>query len=158
MKLVFINRYFYPDHSATSQMLSDLAFFLSGEGHSVHVVTSRLRYDHPEETLLPSEDVRNITVHRVWTSRFGRHFLPGRAIDYLTFYLAASWKIFRLLGQGDVLITKTDPPMISVLAAWIASVRGAKLVNWLQDLFPEVAMSLEVQGFNGRIGQSLLCG
>jgi hypothetical protein len=26
-RIVFINRYFYPGHSATSQMLSDLAFF-----------------------------------------------------------------------------------------------------------------------------------
>ena len=156
MKLVFIYRYFYPDYSASCQFLSDLAFFLSGEGYSVHVVTSRLLYVCPEETLLPSEDVRNITVHRVWTSRFGRHFLPGRAIDYLTFYLAASWKIFRLLGQGDVAITKTDPPMISVLAAWIARIRGAKLVNWLQDLFPEVAVALEVKGIKGRIGRSLL--
>ena len=137
-------------------MLSDLAFFLSGEGRSVHVVTSRLRYDRPEETLLPSEDVRNITVHRVWTSRFGRHFLPGRAMDYLTFYLVASWKIFRLLGQGDVVITKTDPPMISVPVAWIARVRGAKLINWLQDLFPEVAMALEVKGLKGPIGRFLL--
>ena len=27
MRVIFLNRYFYPDHSATSQMLSDLAFF-----------------------------------------------------------------------------------------------------------------------------------
>ena len=26
MKFIFLNRYFYPDHSATSQMLSDLGF------------------------------------------------------------------------------------------------------------------------------------
>jgi hypothetical protein len=26
MALIFLNRYFYPDQSATSQMLSDLAF------------------------------------------------------------------------------------------------------------------------------------
>ena len=29
VKLVFINRFFYPDHSATSQLLSDLAFALA---------------------------------------------------------------------------------------------------------------------------------
>jgi len=156
MKLIFINRFFYPDHSATSQMLSDLVFFLPGEGYSVHVVTSRLRYDRPEETLPSTEEIGNIIVHRVWTSRFRRHFLPGRAIDYLTFYLAASWTLFRLAGQGDVVIAKTDPPMISVPAGWIARLRGAKLVNWLQDLFPEVAMALEVKGFNGRIGRFLL--
>ena len=39
MKLVFVNRFFYPDHSATSQMLSDAAFYFSGKGHDVQVLT-----------------------------------------------------------------------------------------------------------------------
>ncbi|HEY1246144.1 MAG TPA: hypothetical protein VGF29_15065, partial [Hyphomicrobiaceae bacterium] len=29
VKLIFVNRFFHPDHSATSQMLSDLAFALA---------------------------------------------------------------------------------------------------------------------------------
>lgn len=29
MKLIFLNRYFFPDHSATSQMLTDLALHLA---------------------------------------------------------------------------------------------------------------------------------
>ena len=33
LKIIFLNRFFYPDHSATSQMLSDLAFALAGRGH-----------------------------------------------------------------------------------------------------------------------------
>lgn len=41
MKIVFLNRYFYPDHSATSQLLSDLAFHLVSQGREVHVITSR---------------------------------------------------------------------------------------------------------------------
>ena len=35
MKLIFLNRFFYPDHSATSQILSDLAFALAERGHEV---------------------------------------------------------------------------------------------------------------------------
>ena len=45
MRVIFLNRYFYPDHSATSQMLSDLAFFFADAGHDVCVVTSCQRYD-----------------------------------------------------------------------------------------------------------------
>ena len=45
MKIIFVNRFFYPDHSATSQMLSDLAFALAGCGHTVQVITSRLIYE-----------------------------------------------------------------------------------------------------------------
>jgi glycosyltransferase involved in cell wall biosynthesis len=49
----------------------------------------------------------------------------------------------RLLRKGDVLIAKTDPPLISLFAAPIARLKGAALVNWQQDVFPEVATQLQ---------------
>jgi hypothetical protein len=41
--MVFVNRYFHPDYSATSQLVSDLAFELAASGSTVHVITSRQR-------------------------------------------------------------------------------------------------------------------
>ena len=55
MRVIFLNRYFYPDHSATSQMLSDLAFFLAEAAHDVCIVTSCQRYDDPTAVLPPTE-------------------------------------------------------------------------------------------------------
>lgn len=156
MKLIFLNRYFYPDHFATSQILSDLALFLSSKGYQVHVITSRLRYDVPKARLPASENCRGVEVHRVWTSRFRRHFLPGRGIDYLAFYLTASWRLLRLARPGDVIVAKTDPPLISVIVDWVVRFRKALFVNWLQDLFPEVAMALNVRGFSGSLGRWLV--
>jgi len=140
----FINRFFYPDHSATSQLLADLALSLARRGHRVRVVTSRQRYDEPQARLPAREEVAGVRIHRVWTSRFGRSFLPGRAIDYLTFYLSCGWCLLRLVRPGDLVVAKTDPPLISVVAGWMAALRRARLVNWLQDLFPEVAEALGV--------------
>ena len=51
VRIIFINRFFYPDHSGTSQMLSDLAFALAGRGLTLDIITSRLRYDGPDEVL-----------------------------------------------------------------------------------------------------------
>ena len=34
---------------------------------------------------------------------------------------------------------KTDPPLFAVSALPIVKLRRARLVNWLQDIFPEVA-------------------
>ncbi len=144
ISLIFLNRYFHPDHSATSQMLSDLAFALAGRGHAVAVITSRQRYDAPEVPLPPRETMSGVSIHRVWTSRFGRHNLAGRVLDYMTFYMSAAWTLWQLARSGDVTVAKTDPPMLSVLAAPIARLCGAKLVNWLQDIFPEVAQALGV--------------
>lgn len=139
MTLLFLNRYFHPDHSATSQMLSDLTFGLSARGHDVRVITSRQRYDAPQERLPAQEAIGGVDIHRVWTSRFGRGNLIGRTVDYATFYLSAAVTLWRLARAGNIIIAKTDPPMLSVVVAPIARWRGARLVNWLQDLFPEVA-------------------
>ncbi len=122
MRIIFVNRFFSPDHSATSQMVSDLAFFLAKRGHRVDVITSRQRYDAPDARLAATENINGVEVHRVWTSRFGRGFLPGRAIDYLTFYLSTAWHLLRLAGAGDLVVAKTDPPLISVVAGWVSRV------------------------------------
>ena len=53
-RIIFLNRFFAPDHSATSQLVSDLAFSLAEFGRDVHVITSRQLYDDPLAKL-PSE-------------------------------------------------------------------------------------------------------
>jgi colanic acid biosynthesis glycosyl transferase WcaI len=143
-KLVFVNRYFHPDESATSRMLSDLARRLARSGQHVAVVASRQLYDDPNAQLPPRDEVDGVIVHRVSTARRGRARLLGRALDYLSFHLAAYRRLRRILKPGDIVIAKTDPPMLSVTVALAARARGATLVNWLQDVFPEVAAELGV--------------
>jgi glycosyltransferase involved in cell wall biosynthesis len=141
-RVLFVNRYFHPDHSATSQMLSDLAFHLAERGWRVEVITSRQRYDDAAASLPAGESVRGVTISRVWSTRFGRRFLPGRAADYMTFYASAFFALLRAAGRDATIVALTDPPLISVVAALAAMLRGATLVNWTQDLFPEVAEAL----------------
>lgn len=139
MRVVFVNRYFQPDHSATSQIASDLAAHLSARGWDVAAITSRQRYDDPRARLLPHENWNGVMIHRVWSTRFGRAGLAGRAIDYLTFYASAFFAIRR--ERDAVVVAMTDPPMLSVLA----TLASKRVVNWLQDLFPEVAESLGIR-------------
>ncbi len=81
-------------------------------------------------------------MYRVRTSAFGRSTLAGRAIDYASFYVAAVVRLLTILRRGDVVVALTDPPLISVPVAWVGSISGARKVNWLQDIFPEVAAEL----------------
>jgi colanic acid biosynthesis glycosyl transferase WcaI len=154
-RLIFINRYFFPDHSATSQILSDLAFNLSRAGREVHVVTSRQIYDDPKASLRDYEVIRNVHVHRVSSTQFGRTALLGRSIDYLSFY----WSVWRCLiaiaQRGNVLVAKTDPPLVSMVAMAAARRSGARLINWLQDAYPEVAVELGVPFIRGPVASGL---
>src|SRR5262249_26788437 len=139
-------RYFYPDHSATSQLLSDLTFDLASRGQDIHVITSGQLYTDPGASLLSEEVICGVKVHRVRTSRFGRARMWGRMLDYMTFYVGATWRLLRSIKPGDVIVAKTDPPMLSVCSAWATRLRKGILINWVQDLFPEVATSLNMPG------------
>jgi colanic acid biosynthesis glycosyl transferase WcaI len=154
-RIFFLNRYFYPDHSATSQILSDLAFHLAASGRQVHVITSQQRYENPESRLPAKEIVNGVHVSRVSTTQFGRSVLLGRGVDYLSFY-ASAWRLLRdLVKRDDILVAMTDPPLVSVVAMRAAKRRGVHLVNWLQDIYPEVAVQLGVPVLRGPIARGL---
>jgi glycosyltransferase involved in cell wall biosynthesis len=141
-KLVFINRFFDPDESATSQLLTDLTRSLAAGAYPVHVLCSRQLYIDPKANLPPRENLHGVRVHRIPTTRYGRVGLIGRFVDYASFYVSAGWALFRLLKSGDVVVAETDPPLISIPAAFCARLKRATLVNWQQDVFPEVATHL----------------
>ena len=155
-RLIFINRFFAPDHSATSQILSDLAFDLAGAGREVHVVTSRQIYDDPKAALPERETINGIDVHRVASTGFGRAALIGRSIDYVSFYRSVRRCLDELVRPGDIVIAKTDPPLMSVVARPVARRNGARLVNWLQDIYPETAVELGVPFMRGPVAASLV--
>lgn len=151
-RVIFINRFFYPDHSATAQILSDLAFDLAEKGYRVAIIASRLTYDDPHAALAGSETIRSVEVHRVATTRFGRANLIGRAFDLASFYVTAGCKLLAIARRGDVVVAKTDPPLLSLVAQAAAGLKRARFMNWLQDVYPEVARALGVRIFEGPIG------
>lgn len=147
LKFIFVNRFYYPDISASSQMLTDAAEFVEAK-NKVHVVTSSLAYEGGSKH--PARDIiRGVVVHRIWSTNFGRGNLLGRACDYVTFYLSVFVNLLVLVDGRDTVIVKTDPPMVSVPVGLAVKIKGAKLINWLQDLFPEVAVELgmKIPGF-----------
>ena len=145
-KIVFVNRYCYPDESATSQLVSDLAFSLARDGFQVHLIASRQLHNDPLAVLPVIDEIEEVQVKRVWTSRWGRRSLPGRALDYFTFYFSASAAVFKLVRRGDVVVAKTDPPLLGSALAVVCWLRRCRLVNWLQDIYPEIAEHLNVAG------------
>jgi colanic acid biosynthesis glycosyl transferase WcaI len=150
-RVIFVNRYFYPDLSATSQILSDLAFYLASIGVHVIVITGRQHYTDAAAPLPARETIRGVEVIRVATTAFGRTHLLGRAFDYISFYATAFWELIRRIRRRDIVVAKTDPPLMSVVAAFATRLRGARQINWLQDLFPEVALVLEPELLNGTV-------
>ena len=92
MRILFLNQYFHPDRSATSQLLTELCEDLA-EHHDVFVVTGRPSYNAAHDTsrgLVSRERHGRVRVARVWSTTFDRAAgMPGRLTNYGT-YLTSS--------------------------------------------------------------------
>ena len=154
-RIIFINRFFYPDQSATSQLLSDLAFELASDGHDTHVIASRAVYGQQGVELSANETTRGVHVHRVSAATARGQGLGARLAAYGAFYWGAAFRLRQLAQAGSIVVAKTDPPLLSILVMLALPRRRARVVNWLQDVYPEVAQRLGIRGLNGLVGRAL---
>jgi glycosyltransferase involved in cell wall biosynthesis len=138
VRFVFINRFYWPEEPATAQLLTDLAQALAAEGHKIVVITSR-----PGAGALRRELQGGVQIERVRSTRWAaRRGLLGKAVDFASFYLGALLALARTANRGDIVVALTDPPLIGIGAWPVARLRGAKLVHWIQDIYPEIAVAL----------------
>lgn len=142
MKIIFINRYFFPDQSATSRMTTSIALALVQRGFDVVAVASREIHNQRTAVLPADEVVAGVRIKRLATPRFGRHRVLGRAIDYLCFHVLVFLWLLRNASSSDTAVVCTDPPFLSVTSAVALRLKGATMVNWIMDLFPETAIEL----------------
>jgi glycosyltransferase involved in cell wall biosynthesis len=140
VRLIILNQFFYPDHSATSQLMTDLAESLVGRGFEVTALAGRGRYNGGGG--LPArEEHRGVKVERAWATGFGKGSVAGRLADYLTFYLGAAWKLL-VLPRHDVVMALTTPPLIGLLALLACRLKGMRLAALVQDVYPDVGVAV----------------
>lgn len=150
MRVTFINRFYWPAETATAQLLTDLAEALAARGWHVQVVTG-----HSSAGLANFEIHQGVEIHRVGRRMSSAQDLVRRAFDFVFFHLGA-WPALRRHGRrGDVFVALTDPPLIGLTVNLAAASRGAHLIHWVQDIYPEVVRAVST-GFIPRIVSSLL--
>ena len=140
MRITLINQAFYPDVVSSGQHLADLAVSLAARGHEVTVITSRRAYDDPAKKFPARETWRDIKIFRVLNTGFGKHAKWRRAADFLTFLFSSCGRL-ALLPKPEVIGALTSPPLVSVIAAGYARLRGAKFCYWIMDLNPDEAIA-----------------
>ena len=141
MRVIFVNRFYWPDEPATAQLLTDLAEALAARGHDVTVTAS-----HPgRPEVLPTEIRRGVRIIRVRSLRGTSAGLAGKAAGFATFLFSSLWRLLWIARRGDVIVAMTDPPLLAIGAWLIAGLRRARLVHWIQDIYPELAIELSGQ-------------
>jgi colanic acid biosynthesis glycosyl transferase WcaI len=139
-RIIFVNRVYWPDESATAQLLHDLATGLGQRDREVLVVTSTAGGRARAETQA------GVHIHRLPCRRRAGGGIVSRGWEYAQFWLRATGWLLRHVQPGDVVVALTDPPLLGVGAGVAARVKGACLVHWTHDLYPDVALALAEAG------------
>lgn len=154
MHLRFFNRCYWPDSQATGQLLTELCEFLAPR-HEVKVVVGQPHFpDQAAEFLATGIDQRNgVTIarlnhqHQHKTKRFAR----SRSLVSFTWctrkYLKTEPKSTRrptTNREPAVWVCETDPFLLPFVVGPEARRRGIPVVYYIQDVYPDVAVSLGV--------------
>jgi len=140
MTFLLLNQTFHPDRVATAQYLTDVARALVAQGHHVTVVASARGYDDPDAAFPPRETWSGVDIHRIRPLAFGKSSRWRRAADFMSYFVLCVVKLARL-PRFDVVIALTSPPLISVVGAALARLRGSRFVFWVMDLNPDEAIA-----------------
>lgn len=128
-RIIFVNRVYRPSESATAQLLTDMAEGLAQQDWDVHVIASGSLEGSYNGVM--TYGVGN------WEQHGG---LLSRTANYLGFLFSARRMLSTLVRPGDVVVLKTDPPLLAPFVAFLVKRRGASLVHWVQDVYPEIAI------------------
>ena len=152
LRVVFLNRSFYPDITATGQLLTELCEDLVKDYNcQVTVIVGRplilISKDNDQarnfgKGIVQKENLKGIEILRVKNTTFSPELFLGRVSNYLTYFLLSFIASFKL-KKPDLVITLTDPPIIGLAGLFISRRFNIPLIISVNDIFPEVARGLE---------------
>jgi glycosyltransferase involved in cell wall biosynthesis len=149
LSIVFLNRSFYPDITATGQLLSELCQDLVKRYDCrVTVIAARplikeaafkeISFNHK---FVRREVWENVEILRVRSTSFTPDSFFKRVVNYLTYFFLAIFASFRI-KRPDLVVTLTDPPIIGLVGLWVGFRFGIPFIVSVRDLFPEAARGL----------------
>ena len=141
MRILLVNQTYLPDLASTAQHLGDLARCLARRGHEVRVLASRRCYEDPTRVHPRHEQLDGVEIRRIGIPGFGKKTRWRRIADSISFFVSL---LLVLLTEPkpDVAVSLTSPPLLPVLVAGVARLRGIRFVYWAMDLNPEEAIAL----------------
>ena len=141
LSILVVCQYFYPENFGINSVAAELALL----GHEVEVLTGMPNYpsgvfaDGYGGWRLRRETYKNVEVIRVPILARGRNSRLRLALNYLSYAFNASVLApFVVRKRPDViLIYQLSPVMIAIPALIMKLFTGAKIVLWVQDVWPD---------------------
>lgn len=143
-RLTIVSQFFPPDFAATGQFVDDLSQRLAERGLQVLILSGQPGYAYHSDRAERIEFQPNRCIRRTSVSRFWPNRIRGRVVNSLLFCLRTFVRLLRQARRGDLLLFTTEPAYLPVVGWFIYLLTRAPYVVVIYDLYPDIAISLEV--------------
>lgn len=142
LRVLFLNRSYYPDAEATGQLLTQLCEDLAAD-FQVRVIAGQPNSNPSgaDFVAVGEERRREVTIQRVRHTRFSKASMWGRLVNWTSYLVTAAWAAIRA-PRPDLIVVETDPPLLCLLGAFLKRWFGCQLVVYLQDLYPDLGIAI----------------
>ena len=144
IKLSIFTQFYPPDYAATGQLIEELAIQLGKLGINVKVFTGQPGYAFKKESAPLKERLDKLFIRRSRTAILWNSRIRGKAINGILFCLRSGLHLIKSAGRGDILLITTAPPFLQVLGYLANRCFGTPYVCLIYDLYPDVAVELNV--------------
>ncbi len=144
-RIAFFNRSYWPDAEATGQLLQELCESLVPEW-DVTVVAGKpnKNVSDVDYNVGSSQSHNGVQIERLRHTTFRKSSKLGRIVNFVTFtYQVWRWGHSNK-SQFDVIVNETDPFLLPIIVSRIAKSRRAKYVAYVQDIFPDIPVEMEL--------------
>jgi glycosyltransferase involved in cell wall biosynthesis len=146
--ILFINRVYPPDSGASGRVLEHIARGFAAAGWKVTVLCTT-----GSREIKGDEMKDGVRIVRIGIA-FSKKNLVFRTLGSALMIPSLLLKALRL-PRHDIMVTKTDPPMLMILGPILKCLKEVKTIHWAQDLYPDVAEEVGVLQKGGILSKGL---
>lgn len=129
---MFVNRCYPPMRGASGRILQDMAQAFVSKGWRVSVLCAGQDVDAPASQ------------NGVQIIRAGSRTKPAGVLGYVWIWLQILIKAL-MLPRSDIVVTLSDPPLVSVIGGVLKRFKGVRHIHWSQDVYPDLLSALGVR-------------
>lgn len=139
-EIIFLTQYFYPDITATGQLLTELASDLTKLGLYISVYTSQPNYAIKKK--MPKYEIyEGVNIIRVPSTKFSKDSKIGKILNSLTFFISIFFKLLFSRNCAPLLIV-SNPPFLPLVGWILRKIKGQKYLFLVHDIYPDIAVQL----------------
>lgn len=143
--ILILSQYYYPDISATGQVLTQLTEDITNKhGNKVKVLTGQPAYHRDSDDVSPyKETINNVEIIRIKYLRLNKKTKLGRLVGFFSFFIAILIKI-PFIGAFETILIVSNPPMLPIIGHFLKKAKRINFIYLLHDLYPDVALRMGV--------------